>query len=170
MSKKGKKGKHEALTPAHAVAEAEMAESGQPDGEAARKAIEAEPGPGRFTDPVAPPAAGQFDRPYLGTGHAAPSPQSGPPDTAPAPPPLQPGMPAAGEFDRPYLAGRAAPGPQHQGPNVAPAPPGQPGVLQPLPMSAVPAVVGTGPVVQAMAQHQARAAQSMPPPPPARGQ
>ena len=145
MSKKKSKGKHHGrgqaeggqapLTPAHAVAEAEMAQSGRPDAEAACKAaipgLEADPGPGRFTEPGLP-GAEAFSRAYLDAGHSAPSPQQGPP-------------------------------------NVAPVPPGPLGVLTPLQMSAVPTVVGSGPVVQGLAQHQARAAQSMPPMPPARG-
>jgi hypothetical protein len=132
-------GRREPLTPAHAAAEAEadaMVEDRQ--AEAARKAVipglEADPGPGTFTDPVMPPAAGQFVRPYLDAGHCAPS-------------------------------------PQHQAPNPAPVPPGQPGVVTPLQVQvqAVPTVTGTGPVVAGLAAHQARAAKSMPPMPPARG-
>ena len=138
MSKKKSKGKHHGrgqaeggqapLTPAHAVAEAEMAQSGRPDAEAACKAaipgLEADPGPGRFTEPGLP-GAEAFSRAYLDAGHSAPSPQQGPP-------------------------------------NVAPVPPGHPASL---PRCRCPPCPGGGqrPVVQGLAQHQARAAQSMPP-------
>ena len=132
MSKKKSKGKHhgrsvaeegarEPLTAAHVAAEAEIAaecgpeghcDAGPVTGEDARKAaipgIEAQEGPGTFTEP---------------------------------------GLPGPGDFSRPYLdAGHSAPSPQHQAPNVAPLPPAQPGVLTPLQMSAVPHVVGIGPV------------------------
>jgi hypothetical protein len=118
----------EPLTMAHAAAEGEQAAiEREQAGKAAIPGIEAEPGPGRFAEPGRP-GAEQFSRPYLSTGHGARSPQSGPPNAAPIPPP-------------------------------------QPGVLTPLQMSAVPTVVGTGPVVQGLAQHQARAAATMPPMP-----
>lgn len=79
-------------------------------------------------------------------------------------------MPDAGAWNRPYLeTGTAAQSPQQGPPNVAPLPPQHPGILQPLPQSAVATVVGTGPAAAGIAAHQARAAQSMPPMPPARG-
>jgi hypothetical protein len=103
MSKKKPKGKHrgqaegrrEPLTAAHAAdraqVEAECGPDGQCDdrpvtGKAAIAGLEAEPGPGAFTEPVFPPGAEAFARPYLDTGRAAPSPQQGMPNTAPLPP------------------------------------------------------------------------------------
>jgi hypothetical protein len=53
---------------------------------AARKAVEAEPGPGRFTEPSAPPGPDAFSRPYLDSGHAAPSPLHQGPNVNPLPP------------------------------------------------------------------------------------
>jgi hypothetical protein len=82
----------ELLTPAHEVAQAEhdVMDAGRDDGgQAARKAMTdrgAYDGPGTFTEPGTPPGAESFARPYLDTGHAAPSPQHQPPNVAPLPP------------------------------------------------------------------------------------
>lgn len=129
----------EALTAAHVADQAATAaecagegrcEAGPVPDEAARKSIpglEAEAGPGSFREPgeVSP---GDFRRPYLDSGHSAPS-------------------------------------PMHGAPNVAPLPPAQPGVLMPVQMPSAPEIAGhNGPVVQAMAAHQARAMVSMPQP------
>jgi hypothetical protein len=124
----------EALTSAHTVAEAELAEMDRgdgPDAEAARKAIagiDAEPGPGIFGEPSDAPAAGSYDRPYLDTGHASRLPQAGPSNTAPLPPQargiLEP-LPQAAEA---VVAGPGANGPiaatmkQHQARAMATSP------------------------------------------------
>lgn len=81
----------------------------------------------------------------------------------------EPGTIGPEDFGRGYLdAGHAAPSPQQGAPNVAPLPPAHPGVLMPIQMPAAPEIAGhNGPIVQAMAAHQGRAMQSMPP---ARGQ
>jgi hypothetical protein len=75
----------------------------------------------------------------------------------------EPGMIGPEDSRRPYLGdGHSAASPQQGPPNTAPLPPQHPGILQPLQQSAVPAVAGSGPVVQGLAQHQARAARNMP--------
>jgi hypothetical protein len=76
----------------------------------------------------------------------------------------EPGTPAPEDFARPYLdTGHAARPPRYGPPNVAPLPPAQPGILTPLPASAVPSVVGAGPIAQAMAAHGARVGAFTPP-------
>jgi len=82
--------------------------SGEPGPENARGAY---PGPGDFGRPdgIDP---GEFTRGYLGQGHSAPSPQSGPPCDFPVPK----GQPAPGDFGRRYIApGHAAQSPANTG-------------------------------------------------------
>jgi hypothetical protein len=124
----------EALSSAHAVAEAEMAEmnrGGGPDAGAARKAISdigCTDGPGVFGEPYDMPPAGSWDRPYLGAGHSAPSPMHQGPNANPLPP-----------------EGRGILSPLPQSAEAVVAGPGI-----------------NGPVMQGMAAHQARAASTMP--------
>jgi hypothetical protein len=80
------------MTSAHEAAEAEMAEMNRdsgPDAEAAQKAISdigCTDGPGVFGEPRDTPPAGSYNRPYLGGGHSAPSPQHQGPNANPLPP------------------------------------------------------------------------------------
>jgi hypothetical protein len=77
----------------------------------------------------------------------------------------EPGTIESQQFRRPYIHdGHAAPSPLHQDPTVAPLPPQRPGVLVPVQLPGSPAVAGTGPIVQSMAQHQARATLANPQP------
>lgn len=84
---------------------------------------DANPGPASFPKPTHIQAS-SFRRPYLGAGHAAPSPGHDGPNTAPVPS----GQISAGQFGRDYLdAGHAANSPSNKGDAIpAPVPPGEP--------------------------------------------
>jgi len=78
----------------------------------------AAPGPGSFPTP-AHLTPGQFRRPYISAGHAAPSPQHGGPHAFPAPE----GTPAAVQYQRDYItAGHAADSPANDTPRHMPQP------------------------------------------------
>jgi hypothetical protein len=120
------------------------------DRHGARKAIaglDAEPGPGTFREPgtISPE---DFRRGYEHPGHAAPSPQSGPPCDFPVPQ----GQPAAEDFTRAYLQpGHAAASPAVRDsgmPQHAPSP--------------LPQVHGTGPAAAGIAAHMARYSMTSP--------
>jgi hypothetical protein len=146
----------EPMTPAHAADEAAMeaacAGEGHCDsrpltGEDARKAIEAQRGPGTFREP-GPISPEDFRRDYLDAGHAAPSPLHQPPRDFPVPE----GQPAAEDFTRGYLqpghaaaspAARDSGMPQHQ-------------------LSGSLAVHGTGPAAAGIAAHMARYSMTSP--------
>ena len=82
---------------------------------------------------------------------------------------MQPGQIKPEDFQRgPLGSGHAAVSPQHGAPNTSPLPPVGRGILTPVELPSVPGLAGhNGPIVQAMAAHQARAVPSRPP---ARGQ
>jgi hypothetical protein len=154
----------EALTPAHAAAEAEAEStrresaakgyggprasspgSGKPGPQNARGAY---PGPGDFARPgdILPQ---DFTRPYLDQGHGAPSPQSGPPCGFPVPE----GQPSPADYSRGYIeAGHAA---------LSPANAASPAQNHP---PAVPRVTGSGPVAAQLAAWQSRLSMTSPRP------
>ena len=80
-------------------------------------------------------------------------------------------MADADVYNRPYLeSGTASPGPGYAPPVQAPLPPAGRGILEPTPMPGLPELAGhNGPIVASMAQHQARAATTMPSMPIPRG-
>jgi len=86
--------------------------------------------------------------------------------------PVQPGHPDPADAHRGYIeSGHAAASPQHDPPNQSPLPPHGRGILTPLEMSAEALVVGhAGPLPDAMATHQARAAAMHPPMPAPHGE
>ncbi len=146
----------EPMTPAHAADEAAMdaqcAGEGHCDtrpvtGEDARKAIEAQRGPGTFREP-GPISPEDFRRGYLDAGHAAPSPLHEPPRDFPVPE----GQPSAEDFTRGYLQpGRAAASPAVR----------DSGMPQHAP-SALAQVHGTGPAAAGLAAHMARYSMTSP--------
>jgi hypothetical protein len=113
---KGRRGKDRepALTAAHEIAEAEfdgMDGEDEGRGREARKAISdigAEPGPGRFTEPgsIEPQ---DFRRGPLDSGHAAVSPQQGPPNVPPLPPQGRGILEPLPQSATPVVAGHAGP-------------------------------------------------------------
>jgi hypothetical protein len=130
-----------ALTSAHTAAEAEMAEMDRDKGPDEEAARKA------IADIGCTDGPGMFGEPH---------------DMAPA-----------GSYDRPYLGdGHSAASPMHQAPNPNPLPPEGRGILSPLPQSAEAVVAGpgvNGPIMQGLADHQARAASTMPRMPMPRG-
>ena len=87
---------------------------------------DATPGPGTFPTPGHAPVA-QFRRPYIDTGHAAPSPQHAAPHSFP----VMDSQPSAEDFTRPFITeGRAADSPANDTPRHEPMPapmdPGKP--------------------------------------------
>ena len=92
----------------------------------ARKAFrDANPGPGKAPEP-GEMSAERYNRPYIGAGHAAPSPGQDPPHSSP----IHPGHVSASDFTRPLItAGHAADSPDNAAARPAPVPaPEVPGV------------------------------------------
>jgi hypothetical protein len=93
------------------VAEAEF--DGDEHAREASKAIRdigATDGPGRFTEPEdGMPEPDHFDRRYLSEGHAAASPQQGPPNVSPLPPEGRGILTPLPQSPVPAVAGHAGP-------------------------------------------------------------
>ena len=143
LEKRRKHRAREPITPAHAADEA---------------ALEAQCGPDGHCD--SKPVTGEDARKAAIPGiEAEPGPGTS----------TQPGQIKPEDFRRPYVeAGHAARSPLAQPPRESPLPPAERGVVTPVQLPGMPVLAGhNGPIVQAMAAHQARAIPSRPP---ARGQ